>query len=199
MKTLWWLWIGLAVLPLSAGELTQGERNRALSELHATRKLFVDAVSGLSEAQWRFKPGPDRWSVAEIAEHVAVTEDLYWNGIQRNVSGDANPEKRAEIEVADEAVIPRMADRTSKREAGEANTPTGRFADAAAVIAAYQASRDRLIDYVRSTKDDLRNHVWPHRAYGPIDGCQWLLLACGHIERHVAQINEVKASEGWPE
>src|SRR3990172_4230165 len=143
MKALWWLWIGLAVLPLSAGELTPGERNRALSELHATRKLLVDAISGLSEAQWRFKPGPDRWSVAEIAEHVAVTEDLYWNGIQRNVSAEANPEKRAEIEVADEAGVPRMADRTSKRQATEANTPTGRFADAAAVIAAYQASRDR--------------------------------------------------------
>jgi uncharacterized damage-inducible protein DinB len=191
--------VGLAVLPLAAEELTQGERNRLLSESHATRKLFVDAISGLSEAQWQFKPGDGGWSIAEIAEHVAVTEDLYWNGIQRNVATDASPEKRAEIKVEDEAVIPRMVDRTSKRKAVEANTPTGRFADAAEVTAAYEASRERLIEYVRTTKDDLRNHVWPHRAYGPIDGYQWVLLACGHIERHVAQMNEVKASEGWPE
>jgi hypothetical protein len=194
-----WTVAVLAALPLYGEPLTGGERNRALSELHATRKLLLDAIAGLSAEQWQFKPGPDRWSVAEIAEHVAVTEDLYWNGIQRNVAKEPNPGKRAEIQVADEEIIPRMADRTSTRKAGDANTPSGRFADAVAVAEAYKASRDRLIEYVRATDDNLRGHVWPHRAYGPIDGYQWILLACGHIVRHVDQINEVKAAPTYPQ
>ncbi len=187
-----------AAQPLRADQLTGGERNRAVSELHATRKLFLDAIAGLTPEQWTYKPAPGRWSVAEIAEHVTVTEDLYFNGIRKNVAKPPEPGKRSEIAVEDEAVIPRMADRTSKRKAGEANTPTGRFATPAEAAAAFKAARGRSIHYVQTTADNLRNHAWPHRAFGPIDGFQWILLACGHIERHVAQINEVKASKRWP-
>ena len=62
--------------PAFAETLTQGERERAMSELHATRKQFLDSVAGLSDAQWNFKPSPDVWSVAEVAEHIAISEDM---------------------------------------------------------------------------------------------------------------------------
>ena len=192
------LLLAALVPPASAGPLTGSERNRALSELHATRKLLLDAISGLSEAQLRHRPAPDRWSVAEIADHIILTEDLYWRGMQRRVAGPPNPEKRAEIKLQDEEVVPAMADRTSKRTAVEANTPAGEEIDLAALSPRWKQARDRLIGYVTTTNDDLRSRVWPHRAYGQLDGFQWVLLACGHVHRHVAQINEVKASPGYP-
>src|SRR5712672_1484573 len=66
----------LSIASPAFGEtLTQVERERAMSELHATRKQFLDSVAGLSDAQWNFKPSPDVWSVAEVAEHIAVSED----------------------------------------------------------------------------------------------------------------------------
>ena len=67
----------LLLLPVAgaAQPLTQGERNRAMSELHATRKQFLDAIEGLTPAQWNFKPAGGGWSVAETAEHIAVSED----------------------------------------------------------------------------------------------------------------------------
>jgi hypothetical protein len=103
-----------------------------------------------------------------------------------------------EITAKDDEIIPRMADRSQRRTAGEANTPTGRFADARAVSDHFRASRDRLIAFVRNTEADLRGRVRPHGALGPIDGYQWILLACGHIERHLQQINEVKTAAGYP-
>jgi len=190
------VWLAPSLAP--AQTLTQGERNRALSELHATRKLFLDTIADVSEQQWRWKPSAEAWSVAEVAEHVAVTEDSYWNAIQRNLESPAAPEKRAEIKIADEDVIPRMADRSSKRKTCEGNAPAGRFAGAAQTAAHFRASRDRLIAFVTATDQDLRNRVWPHKAYGALDGYQWVLLACGHIERHVAQIKEVLGAPGFP-
>ena len=41
------------------------------------------ATSGLSEAQWNFKPATNRWSVAEVTEHIAATEDMLMNLIQQ--------------------------------------------------------------------------------------------------------------------
>ena len=50
--------------------LTQAERDAALSQLQRTHDAFVKSISGLSIKQWTFKPAPDRWSVAEVAEHI---------------------------------------------------------------------------------------------------------------------------------
>jgi hypothetical protein len=81
---------GLACLSLGvfAGEpLEQGRRDFAMSQLHATRKMFLDATANLTPEQWRFKAAPDRWSIAECAEHIAVSEDFIWAAVQKIVAG----------------------------------------------------------------------------------------------------------------
>ena len=32
----------------------------------------------------------------------------------------------------------------------------------------------------------------------PMDAYQWLIFSAGHVERHSAQIEQVKAHEGYP-
>ncbi len=75
-----WICLAAALLPAVSGgaaPMTQDERNRALSEFHASRKMFLDATEGLSAAQWNFKPDAGAWSVAECAEHIAISEDAF--------------------------------------------------------------------------------------------------------------------------
>jgi uncharacterized damage-inducible protein DinB len=193
----WKKWAGRA-MPASRA-LTQGERNRAMSELHATRKRLLDALAGLSPAQWNFKPAAERWSVAECAEHIAVTEDADFDLVTKQIlQTPAAPERQVEVQGKDEWVLKVMADRSSKREAGEALRPRGRWRDAESLMAHFKQSRDRLIAYVESTQDDLRSHFQAHRAVGLMDGYQWILLVAGHTERHVLQIEEVKREAAYP-
>ena len=60
----------------SAQEVTQAEKDRAVQYLESTKKGVLEATKGLSEAQWDFKPAPDRWSVAQVMEHIAAAEDF---------------------------------------------------------------------------------------------------------------------------
>src|SRR5919106_4803660 len=60
----------------AAGPLTDQERDVALKHLAETRQNFLDSVAGLSDAQWTFKAGPDRWSIAEVAEHITISETV---------------------------------------------------------------------------------------------------------------------------
>ena len=185
-----------SVLPLAAGQpLTQRERQQAVDELQASRKLFLDAIGGLSPAQWTFKPAPDRWSVAECAEHVALAEDSYFELVSRLAKSQATPDKKSDVK--DEDVVRTMADRGSKRLAVESLQPSGRWSQEA-LIKRFNRSRDRLVAYVHSTPDGLRSRFRTHRAMGLIDGYQWILLASGHVRRHTAQIEEVKAHSGFP-
>jgi hypothetical protein len=195
-----WFSFILAAAVAAGQPLSQGDRSRLLSELHATRKTFLDSITGLSTAQWKFKPAPDRWSIAECAEHVALAEDALFKTFREKVM-TSPPVKRnaAEVRKQDEEILARVSDRSQKAQAPMALRPTGRWPDAASVAAHFRESRDRLLDYVRSTQDDLRSHVAPMSPGGPpMDGFQWLLLIAVHTGRHVEQIEEVKASPGYP-
>jgi hypothetical protein len=65
---------GISLLPLFAEPISKGDREFGLSALHASRKMFLDAVAGLSDARLNFKPVPGRRSIAEVAEHVTLSE-----------------------------------------------------------------------------------------------------------------------------
>src|SRR5437879_10014727 len=115
---------GLTV-PVFAETLTNEERERGMSELHATRRLFLDAVAGLSEAQWNFKPAPEVWSVAECAEHIALSEDrLYELVTQKLMKAPAEPEKKAGVVGKDELILEKTIDRSQKFQAPEMLRPT---------------------------------------------------------------------------
>jgi len=63
----------LGVAPAMAadgGTLSDSERGFLIEQMEMSKKAFLASVSGLSEAQWKFKPAPAVWSVAECAEHI---------------------------------------------------------------------------------------------------------------------------------
>ena len=189
---------GLGTVAL-AQPLTKDERERGLSELQATRKLFLESVAGLSEAQWNFKPAPEVWSVGEVAEHIAVSEDTIFGLItERIMKGPAEPDKKAGVEGKDQIILEKVVDRSVKVQAPEVLRPTHRFASQQALVDHFKESRDRTIAYVASTQDELRSHFGDHPLLKTMDGYQWLLLLSAHSHRHTLQIEEVKANPNFP-
>ena len=53
-----------------------GRQRPRMQYLESTKKNVLEATKGLSQAQWDFKPAPDRWSVAQVMEHIAASEDF---------------------------------------------------------------------------------------------------------------------------
>lgn len=175
------------------------ERARLVQDLEQTRRAFVTSVQGLSDAQLRFRPAPDRWSIAEVAEHIALSEERIFGMITEKVMrAPAPPELRPQTPSDDERVLKAVLDRGTRRQAPEMLKPTGSFPTTAAAVAAFTQGRDRTVSFVQTTKDDLRAHGGPHPALKLLDGYQWLLLLSGHSARHTAQIEEIKADPGFP-
>jgi len=185
--------------PAASTTLTPQEREFALKQYETTRDNFLKSIAGLSQKQWTFKPAPDRWSVAEVAEHITVSESTLMGLIQKQVmQSPAAPEKREQVKGKDEMILQRMPDRSHKAQAPEILRPTGRWATEADLTKAFEQSRQANIDYIRTTSDDLRDHFFDHPAFGTLDGYQWLLLLSAHSARHTAQIEEVKANPNFP-
>ena len=179
--------------------LSAEERETALKSLQATRDAFLKSIDGLSEKQWRFKPAPDRWSVAEVSEHIAVAESSIFGLVQTKfMASPSAPEKRAEVAGKDEIILTKVPDRSHKAQAPEFLKPTNRWANREELTKAFEESRKATMDYVRTTNDDLRDHFGPHPVLGTLDAYQWILLISAHSERHTKQIEEVKADPNFP-
>ena len=157
---------------------------------------FLKSVDGLNEAQWRFKAGPDRWSIAEVAEHIALSESLILGMVEGQVL--KAPAKKAGEGIPDEKLIVGITDRSQKAQAPEVLKPVNTWPTREALVKDFNAARDKTIAWTKTTTEDLRAHAAPHPAFGPLDAHQWILLAAGHSARHTAQIDEVKTSAGYP-
>ena len=187
------------ISPAESGMLSKEERDLAIDYLKQTQKDFLAATEGLSEAQWKFKAAPDRWSIAEVSEHIAVTEQTIWELVSGKImKSPVAPEKRAEAKGKDEIILTKIPDRSRKAQAPEQLRPTGRWATRAALVKDFEGKRSQEMAYLKETKEDLRNHFEEHPALKTMDAYQWLLFNGAHCKRHTAQILEVKADPNYP-
>lgn len=200
MKKMLFFVVALATLAFTipASPLSKKERKEAVRLLKSTEKDLLQELKGLSEAQLKYKPAPDRWSIEECVKHIATTEQMLWQMTEGGIKQPANPEKRAEIKWTDAQVVQNIGDRTEKRQTFDnlkpENSPFKTMTDA---LESLKNSRSNLISYVRSTDEDLRNHVLS-LPFGQLDSYQMILFMAAHSTRHTKQIQEVKADPGFP-
>jgi hypothetical protein len=181
--------------------LTQPDRDKAVAELEGSRQAFLDATKGLSPAQWNFKAGPDRWSIAECAEHIALSEDFIFGVVTNQVmKTPLAPKKRDAVKGKDEVIVKILQDRSHKATAPEPIDPRKRPMSPEDSVKQFLASRSRTIEYMKTTQDDLRDHFADHPvpAIGTLDAYQWIMLISGHARRRTLQILEVKADPNFP-
>jgi hypothetical protein len=108
------------------------------------------------------------------------------------------PERKEKARQKDGILLERMPLRDIKAQAPPQVRPSGRWTTPAQVLEVFREVREQTQRYASTTEDDLRSHFEPHFALKDLDGYQWLLLISTHTERHVAQIEEVKAAPGYP-
>ena len=185
-----------AVASAPAPQLTQADKDKALEYLEKTKKEVLESVNGLSEAQWNFKPAPDRWSVAQVMEHIAAAEDFLRGFVQEKVMISPAGDPARDVKKTDDNVLAMIPDRTTKVQAPEQLVPTNRFGTPENSIKHFVDSRATTESFLKSA-NGLREHV-SDSPMGKLDGYEFILLIAAHSERHTKQINEVKADPNFP-
>ena len=160
-----------------------------LDQARAELSAAVDAVPAHLRGQ---RPAADRWSVAEILEHLSLVEKRF-AGVAATAKareGGLGAETGARQPLPEDVSRP-LLDRTNRRPASDAVQPSGAL-DADAAWAAFERSRQLL----RATITDadglaLSQVVQAHHVWGQLDVYHWVELAAGHRRRHAAQIREI--------
>jgi hypothetical protein len=176
---------------------TPADRDRAIQYLEKTRQGVLDSTKDLSPAQWTFKPAPDRWSVAEVMEHIAAAEDLLYGMIQEQAMKAPARPAGEDVKAIDELVLTTIPDRTHKAQAPEPLKPTNRFGSPDAAIKHFEESRAKTEEFAK-TAQGLRDHAADSPLGKKLDPFEWILFVAAHSDRHTKQILEVKADPNFP-
>jgi uncharacterized damage-inducible protein DinB len=164
-----------------------------LAQLDGRRATLEQAVAAVPSPLRERRPGPDRWSVAEILEHLTIVEGRIARLLDERVAearaAGLGPE-HSTSPVEPTVDVATLLDRSKTIAARENSLPQGGL-DASAALAALTERRRELRDTIVAADGlALGDVIIPHPRLGPLNVYQWLVFIAAHEGRHTAQIRE---------
>jgi hypothetical protein len=166
-----------------------------LDDCRADLRAAVDLVP--KEARDN-QPGPDRWSVAQVLDHLAITHHRVAKGVGKWIAEaqatGLGPET-ATSSVLSTIPTPLILDRSRKFDAPKEILPQSNVDAETAWTQLEQAHAELCAAFLTGDGLALEEVIRPHPVLGPINIYQWVLFDGSHQARHTLQVREI--AEGF--
>ena len=188
----------LVALGQDTRQWTEDDRKYLLDNLIRTRDLIIKETEGLSKKQWDFKESPERWSINQVVEHIAMWEMLLDHEVSKALSSGLQPElnKSAKPDSIYLGFImeekPHISIEYTKP--FTYTLPMG-LNDGKNNLTWFLKMRNESIDYLKTAKEDLRSY---YLKPGRPNTHQVYIYIFGHSERHLRQIRKIKQHPDYP-
>ncbi len=155
------------------------------------RSVLKSAFESVPQEMRDQQPAPDRWSTANIIEHLAIVETRVAGFLSQRIA-----EARAglEPETLTGPILPtidykRVHDRSNRVKAPETAIPTG--LDSVSAWAALESAGLKMRAMIESGDGlALSSLTHPHPRLGPMSVYEWVAFMGAHEVRHAEQIRE---------
>jgi hypothetical protein len=152
----------------------------AMNGYRDAARRFLATCAGLPDAAWA-APRAGRHSIAEVAEHVALSNALFGARLAR-LAATADSDAVTPLE---DGEIAHLFERAAEPPGIAA--PTGSWTDRAEALPRIAASF-AAATALPGAAPVMRRRIAAHPLFGPMDGVQWALFAAAHTERHRSEI-----------
>jgi len=175
----------------SVGEIFDGNAK--------VRERFRSIVGSLTGEQAAHVPKGEKWSIAQIVEHVSMVED----GMSRiciKLLGRAEAdgiESNGVFEISTDFFSKSGEAAHVKLEAPERVHPNEGKSISESLTKMDEASERFAQQRPSFEKYDCRAHKFPHPYFGDLTAVEWLVLIGGHEARHLQQIKKI-IEQGFP-
>lgn len=173
--------------------------SEAFASNDKVRERFESFVGSLSSEQLAMRDvSQDKWSVAEIVEHVSMVEagiaGLCRKLLQRAKDGAQTSDGR--IRLSDGFLEGGEKSKTEKWQAPDRVRPTGTktIEESFALMADTRTKLEELRPFFEQYSSS--DATFPHPFLGDLTAAEWLLLIGGHEARHMRQIKRILAPSG---
>lgn len=169
----------------------EDERRHILNMLHEGGEELRMSVAGLDSDTVQRKPSPDRWSVLDCLEHIAIVEEAMYALVQQAVPADQpcpNPAREAKI-------LAYGLDRARIIAAPQEVYPTGLMPAMKKSMMRFDRARGLTVRWVEEFAGDPRAFITTHPLIkGPVNCYEMMLMIALHPKRHAAQIREIRGT-----
>ena len=184
----------LLAATLTGAPMTASERQHLIAHLEMTENWLADEVTGLSPEQLNFRFAPGHWTILEVIEHLTLAEPEYWEWLRNDLK---KPPVAMNHKLTDIDLLWYGIDRTDRQMTSPSEMPKGKLSTVEGGLAKFRKLRATMLQYARTTGDDLRGHAFPDWGVD-IDAYTGFLGISTHAQRHILQIREIKAQSGYP-
>ena len=182
---------------IDESSISQKERKLVVSLMKENRGAIWNSVKDLSDAQLAFRSAPGAWSIRDCIYHIAATERSLWSLLETSMQAPAAPEKRTAIRLSDEDVLKKVDCASGLNLSVSLLPEKSGYHTLDEAMADFKENRTAHIKYLKSSTEDLRNHVM-QLPIGMIDCYQLCLAIPAHSEQHLLQIEEIKKDPAFP-
>ncbi len=159
------------------------------------REKVIAAVKDLSAERSLSPLEGEKWSIAQVTEHIAMVADAAARICAKLLgqSEAADVESDADTAFSDTFLTKSKEIAAIKLQAPERVQPVGgqsieqSLAKLTAVSSRFDELRPLFEQY------DCREQTFPHPFFGELNAGEWLALAGLHAERHVKQVESLKS------
>ena len=164
------------------------------------------SITNLNEDQWHFKPAENVWSIAQISEHISKAETSLTKRahaiLKMPLANEKNKNLNDRIMFVEDFISEKNR-KTNKINVAPGTEPSTTdevpWANPKEFLNYFKSERQKTIDFVKSTDEDLFNHFMPTiPQLGDMNSYLWLIFMSAHNSRHNAQILEVKNHKDFP-
>ena len=146
----------------------------------------VALTDGLTEIMANLRPEDNGWTIAELIEHLALTDKAIYMAIRSaKITGTGL--------ISPDALIKEfLLDNTVPIRSPELVTPA-KNVELAAALFNFNYWRDALFAYISQSMVPFDDAFALHPILGMLSRRQWLLFSLYHADRHLQQILRTKA------
>lgn len=197
------LCMGSAVAEDPSPVVTDAEFKELTDLVDKTQADLMARITGLTDEQWNFKPNPNRWSVGECVEHIAMSERFILQNVQQTIAGPIDPEwakkSAGKLAIVKQAVPARGPQGQGGVQAPEPLQPVNKW-DREKGIEQFYAAHGLFRAYVETMPREIKNRGMAHPvpALGWLNGYDWLNMILYHTVRHTKQLIEVQENPNYP-
>ncbi|HZI52195.1 MAG TPA: DinB family protein [Chitinophagaceae bacterium] len=178
--------------------LSSQERKFAVSQLRETKTDLLKSIRGLTTVQLNFRINPEKWSIKEHLEHIAVAEKALWGKLETAMKKPAAPEKRHLVKMSDIDVVEAVSgENPYGLYAGFVQPVDISWASHSEAANIFKSSRSKHLKYIKTTTGDLRNR-FIHLSLGWVDCYQFILFMTAYCDGHIRQIQDILSDPRFP-
>jgi hypothetical protein len=184
--------------PVTVPVWTEADRTYLLDNLIRTREEIMAETKNLTKAQWNFKENPDRWSINQVVEHIAIWELLFMREISQALAREPDPKF---VQVAPDSVFTDQDPKGLKKNNALEYTKPFSFAiplgnnEGKNNLTWLTTLRNESIEYL---KKETKNVRLQYDYCTGVNVHQYYLMIFSHADRHLRQLRKVKSHPNYP-